>query len=248
MSANNNLNINANIPVHIAFIMDGNGRWAKARNLMRTQGHDAGVSALEKIICHCKNIGIRCVTFYAFSTENWSRPKAEVDHLMKLFSAYMDKIIKEIKNGHSDTFEGTNIRFIGDMSVFNEEFRRKVDFIKESTSANESQFVVNIAVNYGGRSEIVNAVNEFISENPNKYITEQDIAQRLYTAFIPDPDLIIRTAGESRLSNFLLWQASYSEIYITSVFWPDFTPEELDKAIENYGNRTRRFGGLTEEK
>ncbi|MBQ6809137.1 MAG: di-trans,poly-cis-decaprenylcistransferase [Clostridia bacterium] len=226
--------------------MDGNGRWAKARNLIRTQGHDAGVSALEKIVSHCRDIGIRCVTFYAFSTENWSRPKQEVDHLMQMFSSYMDKLIKEINSGGLKTYKGSSVRFIGDMSAFNEDFRRKVKFIKEKTSENGEEFIVNIAVNYGGRAEIVHAVNEFISENPNKLITEKDISERLYTGLLADPDLIIRTAGESRLSNFLLWQASYSEIYVTPVCWPDFTPEELDKALENYGKRTRRFGGLTE--
>lgn len=245
MSINDNIN-HSEIPVHIGFIMDGNGRWAKARNLMRTQGHNAGVEALEKIVIHCRDIGVSCVTFYAFSTENWSRPKAEVDHLMNLFSIYMDKIIKEINSGKMKTFKGSSIRFIGDMRIFSDEFRNKVDFIKEKTAENGKDFIVNIAVNYGGRAEIINAVNEFITANPNKLITEKDISENLYTGLIPDPDLIIRTAGESRLSNFLLWQASYSEIYITPVCWPDFSPDELDKAIVDYNKRTRKFGGLTE--
>lgn len=227
--------------------MDGNGRWAKARNMKRTQGHDAGVSALENVVRHCKDLGVRCVTVYAFSTENWSRPKAEVDHLMKMFSDYADKLIKEINNGGLKTYKGSSVRFIGDMSVFDGTFREKIEFIRQQTEANGEDFVVNIAVNYGGRAEIVNAVNEFIGQNPNKLITEKDIENRLYTAGLPDPDLIIRTAGESRLSNFLLWQASYSEIYITAVTWPEFTPAELDKALADYGKRTRRFGGLTEE-
>ncbi len=246
MSVNDNIVDHANIPVHIGFIMDGNGRWAKARNLLRTQGHNAGVNALEKIILHCRDIGVRCVTFYAFSTENWTRPKAEVDHLMNLFSSYMDKIIKDIKSGNMKTFKGSSVRFIGDMSVFNDEFREKVQYIKEKTAENGNDFIVNIAINYGGRAEIVHSVNEFIKANPNKLITEKDIAENLYTGLIPDPDLIIRTAGESRLSNFLLWQSSYSEIYITPVCWPDFSPDELDKAIIDYNKRTRKFGGLTE--
>ncbi len=246
MSLNDHVLDSAVVPAHIGFIMDGNGRWAKAKKMMRTQGHDAGVSALEMIVRHCRDVGVRCVTFYAFSTENWSRPKTEVDHLMKLFSVYMEKLIKEIKSGGLKTYEGSSVRFIGDMSVFDGEFREKIEYIKEKTSGNSENFVVNIAVNYGGRAEIVHAVNEFISENPNKIITEKDIADHLYTADLPDPDLIIRTAGESRLSNFLLWQASYSEIYISPVCWPDFTPDELDKALEDYGRRTRKFGGLTE--
>lgn len=246
MSVNENYLNSANLPVHIGFIMDGNGRWAKARKLTRTNGHSAGVTAMEKIIRHCGDLGIRYVTFYAFSTENWSRPKDEVDFLMNLFSTYMDKLIKEIDGGGLKTYSDSAVRFIGDMSVFNEDFRKKVEYIKEKTSENGEKFTVNIAVNYGGRDEIVHAVNEFISENPNKIVTEKDISERLYTGSLPDPDLIIRTAGESRLSNFLLWQASYSEIYITPVCWPDFTPDELDKALEDYGRRTRKFGGLSE--
>lgn len=242
MSTKDNVLNHANIPVHIGFIMDGNGRWAKARKLMRTQGHSAGVTAMEKIIRHCGDIGVRCVTFYAFSTENWSRPKAEVDFLMNLFSTYMDNVIHDIK---SDKMEA-NFRFIGDMSIFSDDFREKINYISEKTAKNSENIVVNIAVNYGGRAEIVHAVNEFIAENPNKIVTEKDISERLYTGLLPDPDLIIRTAGESRLSNFLLWQASYSEIYITPVCWPDFTPDELDKALKDYGRRTRKFGGLTE--
>ncbi len=241
MSSAKTLN-SAAIPVHIGFIMDGNGRWAKAQKLLRTNGHSAGVTAMEKIIRHCGDLGVRFVTFYAFSTENWSRPKAEVDFLMNLFSSYMDKVISDIKKG---TMEA-HFRFIGDLSVFGKDLRDKIDYIAENTAENAKKITVNIAVNYGGRNEIVNAVNAFISENPNKYITEKDIAERLYTGSQPDPDLIIRTAGESRLSNFLLWQASYSEIYISPVCWPDFTPDELDKALDDYGKRTRKFGGLTE--
>lgn len=243
MSVNASTVISATkIPVHIGFIMDGNGRWAKARNLMRTHGHNAGVTAMEKIVRHCGDIGVRCVTFYAFSTENWSRPKSEVDHLMKLFSTYIDKVITDIKLGKMEA----HFRFIGDLSFFDDKLRKKIEYIRENTIENSKNIIVNIAVNYGGRAEIVHAVNEFIKSNPNKIITEKDIADNLYTEDIPDPDLIIRTAGESRLSNFLLWQASYSEIYISPVCWPDFSPEELDKAIEDYSNRTRKFGGLTE--
>ncbi|MBE6891026.1 MAG: di-trans,poly-cis-decaprenylcistransferase [Ruminococcaceae bacterium] len=242
MSVNENYLNSANLPVHIGFIMDGNGRWAKARKLTRTHGHSAGVTAMEKIIRHCGDLGIRYVTFYAFSTENWSRPKAEVDFLMNLFSTYMDKIISDIKRGKMEA----HFRFIGNLDVFSNSFREKIQYISEKTAENSSNITVNVAVNYGGRAEIVHAVNSFISENPNKIITEKDITERLYTGLLPDPDMIIRTAGESRLSNFLLWQGSYSEIYIASVCWPDFTPDELDKALEDYGRRTRKFGGLSE--
>ena len=245
MSTNDTVNY-ANIPVHIGFIMDGNGRWAQSRNLLRTQGHNAGVEALEKIVRHCRDIGVRCVTFYVFSTENWLRPKAEVDHLMNLFSSYMDKIIKEINSSKMKTFKDSSIRFIGDMSAFSDDFQEKLKYIEEKTAENGNEFIVNLAVNYGGRAEIIHAVNEFINANQNKLITETDISEKLYTGGLPDPDLIIRTAGESRLSNFLLWQASYSEIYITPVCWPDFTPDELAKAIIDYNKRTRKFGGLVE--
>lgn len=242
--SDNNLN-KAAVPVHIGFIMDGNGRWAKARNKPRNQGHNKGMSAMEKIVEHCRNIGVKCVTVYAFSTENWSRPKEEVDHLMKMFETYADRIIRDIKNNKLNAYKDSHIRFIGDLSVFKDRLREKMEYIETETKG--SDFTFNIAVNYGGRNELVHAVNEFISSNPNKLITERDISALLYTGSQPDPDLIIRTAGESRLSNFLLWQSSYSEIYITPVCWPDFTPEELDKALVDFAKRTRRFGGLKED-
>lgn len=237
----------ARVPVHIGFIMDGNGRWAKANNKTRAQGHDAGAKAFEVILGHCRSIGVRCATVYAFSTENWKRPKDELDHLGKLFMFYLDYVLGKLKSGDKGVFEKTRIIFIGEVSVFKPSFREKIARIMSETDKEENIFTVNIAINYGGRAEIVRSVNEFIAKNPNKIITEKDISDSLYTARCPDPDLIIRTAGEKRLSNFMLWQVSYSELYVTDIYWPEFSPAELDKAVAEYGRRVRNFGGLKSE-
>ena len=218
---------------HIAFIMDGNGRWAKKRALSRNLGHKQGAKALENIIVSCKDFGIKAITVYAFSTENWSRPKKEVDALMKLLDSYIEQ---------SKTRDD-NIRyvFIGDKSVVDEALRNKMVELEERTKNNDNIF--NIAFNYGGRAEIVHACNKLLKEGKDE-ITEEDISDNIYTNHCPDPDLIIRTANEHRISNFLLWQCAYSEFYFTKVLWPDFDKKELYKAIMNFYGRKRRFGGL----
>lgn len=217
---------------HIAFIMDGNGRWAKRRAFPRSVGHKFGVKTLENIARACFESGIKYVTVYAFSTENWNRPKGEIDAIIDLLKSY----IKKAKDDNSLRYI-----FLGDKSVLNENLRDMMNELEEYTKDNKNIF--NIAFNYGGRAEIVNACNKLI-ESGKASVTEQDISDNLYTSHMPDPDLIIRTAGEYRVSNFLLWQCAYSEFYITKTLWPDFDKEELKKAIDSFYKRTRRFGGL----
>jgi undecaprenyl diphosphate synthase len=233
------------LPLHIGFIMDGNGRWAKARGLARPFGHEAGAKTFEKTVDSCRKLGIRYATFYAFSTENQSRPKDEIDALMALFDRYADDIYRRVKNDELKTYENVRIRFIGDKTYFSESRRKKIADIENLNIDKDIRLTVCIALNYGGRNEIVNAVNGFIAENPGKPLTERDISSRLYAPDVPDPDLIIRTAGEMRLSNFLLWQSAYAEFYSTSVYWPDFSEDDLKKAIDSFMNRTRKFGGIS---
>ena len=217
---------------HIAFIMDGNGRWAKKRSLPRKAGHKQGALTFEKIVKACNNIGIKTVTVYAFSTENWKRPKDEVDAIISLLNSYIDRVNKD-----------NDIRFIflGDKSVLNDDLREKMINLEKSTS--DCTNTLNIAFNYGGRAEIVNAFNQLAKEGKNS-ITEADISSHLYTCDSPDPDLIVRTANEIRISNFLLWQSAYSEFYFTDVLWPDFDEEELNKAITEFYKRKRNFGDV----
>ncbi len=217
---------------HIAFIMDGNGRWAKARSLPRQVGHKYGAKAFEETIKNCHAFGIKIVTVYAFSTENWSRPEKEVNAIMELLNTYIDRA-KEQKN--------IRYVFIGDKAVLSQELRDKMIALEESTRMYDS--ILNIAFNYGGRAEIISACNSLIYDG-KKEVTEQDISSRLYTSHCPDPDLIVRTASEYRISNFLLWQCAYSEFYFTSTLWPDFDKKQLYKAIKSFYNRKRRFGGL----
>ena len=220
---------------HIAFIMDGNGRWAKAHGHPREYGHKIGARVFRDIVKYCREIGIKYVTVYAFSTENWKRPRREVESIMMLLDSYLDECSREMgKNNIS-------FRFIGDMEGLNEKLRTKIYKIEKETLHNE--LVLNIALNYGGRDELVNAFNKLKQLGVDK-ITENDISSALYTADCPDPDMIVRTAGEYRLSNFLLWQASYSEFYFTDVLWPDMTYADVDKAIAEYGRRKRNFGGV----
>ena len=217
---------------HIAFIMDGNGRWAKARSLPRQMGHKQGAIAFERIVKECSRLGIKTVTVYAFSTENWKRPKEEIDAIMELLGSYIERAEQE---------KGTRYVFLGDKSVLNEELRQKMERLENET--NESEYTLNIAFNYGGRAELVNAFNELANERKTK-ITEDDISSHLYTKGTSDPDLIVRTANEYRISNFLLWQCAYSELYFTNVLWPDFDEKELRKAIASFYNRKRNFGGV----
>ena len=223
------------IPNHIAIIMDGNGRWAKKRGLPRTFGHKEGAAALRKIITHAAKLGIKYLTVYAFSTENWKRSQEEVSALMFLFKSY-------IKNEEKNIMEN-NIRFMvsGRRENVSESLLEAIDKLQEK-SKNNSGLTFNIAFNYGGRAEIIDAVNKILKSGKTS-IDEVEFSKYLYND-IPDPELLIRTSGELRISNFLLWQIAYSEIYITDTLWPDFDEKELDKAIESYEKRDRRFGGV----
>lgn len=218
---------------HIAFIMDGNGRWAKKRGFPREYGHKIGAKVFKNVIRHCGDIGIKYVTVYAFSTENWKRSEKEVSAIMNLLSEYIDE-------ARNDT-EGNcvRVRFVGDMSKLPEELAKKAQTLEEVTAEYEKQ--VNIALNYGGRDEIVKAVNRLIAAGKRE-ITEDDISANLYTADCPPPDLIVRTGGEYRLSNFLMWQSAYSELYFTDVLWPDFNDDNVDDAVREFYKRNRRFG------
>lgn len=230
------------IPAHVAIIMDGNGRWAKKRGLPRTAGHAQGARVVEQILEDADHMGIRYLTVYAFSTENWTRPDAEVKALMNLLRTYMKtSLAKCAKNN-------VRIRVIGDKSRLDEDLQKSIANLEESTKENTG-IGFQIAINYGARDEMRRAVQKLARKVQDgvlapEDITENAISQELDTAGIPDPDLLIRTCGEERLSNFLMWQLSYSELYFTDAAWPDFTKEELEKAIDAYNHRERRFGGL----
>ena len=220
---------------HIAFIMDGNGRWAKKRGMPRTFGHKEGVKTFENIANYCSQIGLEAVTVYAFSTENWKRPKDEVDALMSLVEQYLDAFAKKVNE------MSVELHMIGDMSVFPLSLQEKIDRVEKLSQGKPCKLCV--AFNYGGRDEIVHACNTLIAQGKH-HITADDICKHLYTADVPDPDLIVRTGGEMRLSNFLLWQAAYSEFYATEKLWPDMKPEDVNEAIEAFYKRSRRFGGV----
>lgn len=223
------------IPNHIAIIMDGNGRWAEKRGLPRTFGHKEGADALRKIITYAGKIGVKYLTVYAFSTENWKRSKDEIDALMFLFKTYLKNEEKNIMKN--------NVRFLvsgrknGVSSSLLEAIKKLEDKSRDNTG-----LTLNIPLNYGGRAEIIDAVNSILKSGADN-INEEDFSKYLYND-IPDPELLIRTSGEFRISNFLLWQIAYSEIYITKALWPDFDEKELDKAIQSYNERDRRFGGV----
>ena len=221
---------------HLAIIMDGNGRWAKQRGLSRTKGHEAGVDTIRTISTYCANDdSIETVTFYAFSTENWKRPKLEVDFLMKLLDKYLKKELA--------TYMKENIRFkaIGNLSSFSKALQKRIVYTEEQTQGNNKLTQV-LALNYGGRAEIVDTVNRLISQG-KRSISEEDISEALQTPY-KDIDLMIRTSGEERVSNFLLWQISYSELSFSPTLWPDFSSQELEEMIQNYHTRIRRFGGI----
>jgi undecaprenyl diphosphate synthase len=228
-------------PRHIAIIMDGNGRWAKRRGLPRLAGHRAGVENIRRIVTECAEQGVRYLTLYAFSTENWSRPSREVDGLMRIFDEFLDR---ETLNLHK---QGAQIRHLGSMDNVSPTLQRKIGEAIALTRAND-RITLAVAFNYGGRMDIVEAVRALVAQGlaPDA-IDERCISERLSTRGMPDPDLIIRTSGEWRLSNFLIWQSAYSEYWTTPIFWPDFGPEQLRQAIHDYGQRERRFGGLSEE-
>ncbi len=221
---------------HIAFIMDGNGRWAKARMLPREMGHIEGARAMRRITEACFDRNIRTVTVYAFSSENWRRPEAEVNAIMRLLSDYVDTAYEEREKNAS------YIHFVGDVSVLPEELRARIARLETETA--QYPKTLNIALNYGGRGEIVHAVNTLIAEGKPS-VTEDDITAALYTHPSPMPDLIVRTGGELRTSNFLLWQSAYAEYAFTPTYWPDFGARELDEILADFYTRTRRFGGLS---
>ena len=228
------------VPRHIAIIMDGNGRWAKKRNLPRAAGHRAGAQTVDFITEECGKIGIGALTLYAFSSENWKRPQGEVNALMRLLKQSLQKNAKKIKRN--------NIKFnvIGEVDVFREDLKETIKNLMKETSANDGM-LLTLALNYGARQEILNAVKLLARQFQEKKmdlssLKEEDFEKFLYTPSIPDPDLIIRTSGELRLSNFLLWQAAYSEFYFTDTLWPDFDAGELNLALTEYENRERRFG------
>ena len=216
---------------HVAFIMDGNGRWAKKRGMPREYGHKVGADAFRRVVEACDKFGIQCVTVYAFSTENWKRPQREVDSIMKLLGEYLEKSCPE----------NISIRVIGDVSALDEKLVRKIHEIQEATAGREK--IVNIAINYGSRAEIVHAVNALI-EDGKRDVTEDDITSKLYTSDCPELDLIVRTGGDLRISNFLLWQAAYAELYFTDTLWPDMSERDVAEAILSFNSRKRRYGGL----
>ncbi|MBQ8613317.1 MAG: di-trans,poly-cis-decaprenylcistransferase [Ruminiclostridium sp.] len=228
---------NLTIPEHIGIIMDGNGRWAKKRGLPRTAGHVQGARAFRKCVGYCRDFGVKCVTFYAFSTENWKRPKAEVDAIMKLFSQYLDDAMKM-------TEEDAKFIFLGNPEPLSDELKKKIKIVTDASAENKG-IICCIAINYGGRDDIVHAVKDIIAENvPIDNINEQTLSEHLYTKGLPEVDLIIRPSGEQRLSNFLIWQAAYAEYVFMDVLWPDFEKEHLKNAIEEFSRRNRRFGGI----
>jgi undecaprenyl diphosphate synthase len=225
-----------NIPTHIAIIMDGNGRWAQSHGVPRIEGHRAGTENLRRVIKGCVDFGVKYLTVYAFSTENWSRPKDEVQGLLQILGSVIDRELKELNA------QGVQLRHIGRLEKLTPSLRKKVVRAVEVTRNND-RLVFTIAWNYGGRDEIIYAVQNIIREGiPADQVTEDHICQRLFTTGTPDPDLIIRTSGEIRGSNFLIWQSAYSEWYFTPVLWPDFDREELWKAIQDFSQRNRRFG------
>ncbi|NDJ86309.1 MAG: isoprenyl transferase [Chloroflexi bacterium] len=229
------------VPQHIGIIMDGNGRWAKARGLNRSDGHRQGVENLRQILEACGDFGVKFVTIYAFSTENWRRPRAEVQFLLRIIDYYIDRELQALHE------KGVQLRHVGDPSELSPRLQRKIQKAIDLTRDN-TKLVLNVAFNYGGRAEIVKAVQDIIRDGiPAEDVTEATINHYLYTSGQPDPDLIIRTGGEMRLSNFLVWQSTYAEFYSTPTYWPDFDREALYKAIEFYSSRERRFGGVRED-
>jgi len=227
--------INEDNPRHIAFIMDGNGRWANKRGQPREFGHRAGAETFKTVLKKCSELGLEAATFYVFSTENWKRPEKEVNAILKLLDTYLNECKKEIKKN--------DVRFIflGDRSVFSPQIQKKMNEVEE-LSKNGSH-IANLAINYGGRSEIAYVMNKLVAEGKTE-ITEDDITGALYTKDSPEVDMIVRTGGDLRISNFLLWQAAYAELYFTNKLWPDLTPEDIDEMVDEFKKRKRRFGGI----
>jgi undecaprenyl diphosphate synthase len=228
----------SNVPYHVGIIMDGNGRWAKARRLPRNMGHREGAENLRQILEAAVEFGIKILTIYAFSTENWKRPKREVRGLMSLFHYYFDRELDELNKN------GVQLRHVGQMEGMSPNLGEKIRRAVEKTKHNR-KLILNVAFNYGGRAEIISAIRSIIKDGiPPEEVNEDLVNQYLYTKGLPDPDLIIRTSGELRVSNFLVWQGAYAEYYVTPTFWPDFDKNELYQALLAYSQRNRRYGGI----
>lgn len=232
---------NVVVPVHVGVIMDGNGRWAKKRGLPRKMGHREGAKNFRTITRHAKAVGVQYITFYAFSTENWKRPKDEVDAIMELFEKYLDEVRDFVE-------ENIRIRFIGDRSALSESLQKKMASVEEDSKDFTAMTLV-LAINYGGRDEICHAVKTLARKVKDGVLEPEDITQdmiekNLYTEEIPPLDLVIRPSGEQRLSNFMIWQAAYAEFYYTNILWPDFKNNDFDRAVLAYSERNRRFGGV----
>ena len=229
---------NEDLPRHIGIIMDGNGRWARRRHLPRNVGHRAGVRAIRPVMEACDRLGVHILTVYAFSTENWGRPRSEVSALMRLLEETIDREIDELHEN------GVQVRILGRRAELSERLQRKIHRAEALTARNTTA-VLNVAINYGGRAEIVDAVRDMAARGADlRDLDETALARNLYTAGLPDPDLVIRTAGEMRTSNFLLWQAAYAELYVTETLWPDFGEDELRGAIAAFAERERKFGSV----
>jgi undecaprenyl diphosphate synthase len=231
------------LPEHIAIIMDGNGRWAQKRHMPRTVGHAKGAAGVRNLVQQCARKGVKCLTLFAFSTENWQRPADEVSTLMVLFVQYLEKEMKDLGAA------GVRLKVIGDVSGFSDELQRRIKAAEAFTASNKL-ITLCVAANYGGRWDVVQAVKTWQAANPNRSVselTEWELDQALSTSDMPEVDMLIRTGGEQRVSNFLLWQAAYAELYFTDTLWPEFDDQELDKALDWYAQRTRRFGKTTEQ-
>ena len=226
------------LPRHIAIIMDGNGRWAKKRGLPRKAGHAVGAETFRRIATYCKNLGMDYLTVYAFSTENWKRSDEEVGAIMGLLENYLHESIEKMEK------DQIRLKILGDTTALSSTIQGLIKKTDAIAACLPGCFQANVCLNYGGRDEIVRAVNRFMAEHPGEAITEAAMADYLDTAGIPDPDLIIRTGGEYRISNFLMWESAYSELYFTDVLWPDFSEKDIDEAVAEYRHRDRRFGGV----
>jgi undecaprenyl diphosphate synthase len=233
----------SNLPQHIAIIMDGNGRWAQKRHMPRTLGHSKGAAGIRALVEHAARHGVKCLTLFAFSTENWQRPADEVSTLMGLFVQYLEREMASLAQA------GVSLKVIGDVAGFPLELQQRIQAAQAATSLNRA-ITLCVAANYGGRWDVVQGVKSWQAANPNQALTaltEQTLAQHLSTAGLPEVDLLIRTGGEQRVSNFLLWQSAYAELYFVNVLWPDFDVKEFDLALDWYARRTRRFGLVNEQ-
>ena len=232
--------IKEKLPTHIAFIIDGNGRWAKKRGLPRSAGHKVGFETLKKMVFETFDLGIKALSIYGFSTENWNRPQEELDYLFEIFSQLFDNDILKLNE------KGIRLQIMGDYTAFPEKVVKNVEKLLEETKNND-KFILNLGINYGGKDELVRGINNLIAQGKTE-VTKEDIDSSLYTANLPPLDFCIRTSGEQRISNFMLWQIAYSELYFPKVYWPAFTKIHLLKALKNYQKRHRRFGAIKEEK